>query len=122
MADKLGVILVQLPPDFGPERRSVTARFLRTLPRDLPLAVEFRDRGWLQPEVFELLRETGVALALSTGWWAQRIRKLDKEQVYAYFSNDYQGHSPASARRLQQPPGQRSVQPRELSSQRELFG
>ncbi len=44
------------------------------------------------------------------------------DRVYAFFNNDYQGHSPASARRLQQLLGQDPVPPRELSPQRELFG
>jgi len=53
--------------------------------------------------------------------WARRIPKLRVETVYAFFNNDYQGHSPASARRLQTLLGQSSVPPDELSPQRELF-
>lgn len=167
LEEKLGVVLIQLPPDFGLAGFQVTARFLHALPADLDFAIEFRDRGWLRPGTFRLLRETGTALALSTGpwldeatarslapeapgpmlylrWlgtpagrdpaslvtarsreleaWARTMATLDVEQVYAFFSNDYQGHSPASARRLQALLGQRTVPPHELSPQRELFG
>ena len=165
---KLGMILIQLPPDFGPARFEVTARFLHSLPADLPFAIEFRDREWLGHETLALLAETGTTLALSMGpwldeatarsrageapgrslylrWmgsprhrrdlaslvtsrdreveaWARRIRELDADTVFAFFNNDYQGHSPASARRLQSLLGQEPVPPRELSPQRELFG
>ena len=168
LGEKLGAILVQLPPDFGPAQRDVTARFLHSIPPDLPVAIEFRDRGWLGEETFELLAETQTALALSMGpwldestarslagavpgsllylrWmgsprhrrdlaalvterdreveaWARRIQELDVERVFAFFNNDYQGHSPASARRLQELLGHEPVPPRALSPQRELFG
>ncbi len=168
LGEKLGVILVQLPPDFGPAHRATTARFLQSLPRDVPRAVEFRDRGWLDAETFGLLAETDTALALSVGpwldeatarglageapgsmlyvrWlgtprhrrdlaalvterdreleaWARRLQDLEVKQVYAFFNNDYQGHSPASARRLQQLLGHEPVPPGELSPQGELFG
>ena len=168
LGEKLGAILVQLPPDFGPAHRDVTARFLHSLPADAPVAIEFRDRGWLETDTFELLAGTGTALALSMGpwldertarvlageapgsmlylrWmgsprhrrevaalvterdreveaWARRIHELDADRVFAFFNNDYQGHSPASARRLQELLGHDPVPPRELSPQRELFG
>lgn len=54
--------------------------------------------------------------------WASGIRSLDVDRVFAFFNNDYQGHSPASARRLQSLLGQRPVPPDDLPPQRELFG
>lgn len=54
--------------------------------------------------------------------WASLIGDLDVDEVYAFYNNDYQGHGPASARRLQRLLGQRTVSPRELSPQKELFG
>lgn len=167
LGGKLAAILIQLPPDFGPAGLDVTARFLQSLPDDLQFAIEFRDRAWLGPETMAMLRDTGAALALSTGpwldepaarslaedapgrflylrWlgsprhhdlaslmverdrevqeWARRIRALDADRVLAFFNNDYQGHAPTSARRLQSLLGQAPVPPEELSPQRELFG
>lgn len=58
---------LQLPPDFRPARFDVAARFLHSLPHDIQLAIEFRDRAWLVPETMVILRSTGTALALSTG-------------------------------------------------------
>jgi uncharacterized protein YecE (DUF72 family) len=53
--------------------------------------------------------------------WAALIRSAEVGEVYAFFNNDYQGHAPASARRLQTPLGQEPVRPAELSSQTDLF-
>ncbi|NIP81481.1 MAG: DUF72 domain-containing protein [Gemmatimonadetes bacterium] len=168
LGSKLGPILVQLPPDYGPRGLEVVADFLGALPEDLAFAIEFRDHRWFVPETLALLRERGTALALSVGpwldedtartlagdapgrllyvrWmgtprhrrdlaalmterdgelrsWAHRLDGLDVDEVYAFFNNDYQGHSPASARRLQSLLGQVPVAPAELSPQTELFG
>lgn len=69
---KLGPVLVQLGPDFGPAELPALAAFLPTLPRDLDFAVEFRQRGWINEGVLALLREYRVALALSDGRWIPR--------------------------------------------------
>lgn len=167
---RLGPILIQLPPAHGPARFDATADFLRALPTDLRFAIEFRDAAWLVAETRSMLRETGVALALSVGSWlgeedaraelermvadrtelvylrwlgapargrdaatvaaARRdeIRKwgaliggMTTGEVFAFFNNDYQGHSPASARSLQADLGQTPVPPTELSPQQDLF-
>jgi uncharacterized protein YecE (DUF72 family) len=54
--------------------------------------------------------------------WADLIPTLEVDEVFGYFNNDYQGHSPATARRLQSLLGQSPVDPGELSPQTELFG
>jgi uncharacterized protein YecE (DUF72 family) len=53
---KLSATLVQLPPSLKFDPASVRA-FYERLPDDLPVAVEFRERSWLAPESFELLKE-----------------------------------------------------------------
>ncbi len=169
LEEKLGVILVQLPPDFTPEQRPALNAFLKRLPPGLRFAVEFRHQGWLTPEVRELLRASGVAQALSDGpwiarepsmqaalrptadlayirWmgdrphlasyaetqidrtheleeWARVLEELSGQvrEVYGFFNNHYEGHSPASARRLLQRLGQPVVKPDELDPQLSLF-
>jgi uncharacterized protein YecE (DUF72 family) len=74
---KLGPILIQLGPEFGPARRPALERFLPRLPPDLSFAVEFRQRGWLEPWLLRLLRDHGVALALADGRWIPRGRMLE---------------------------------------------
>lgn len=61
LGDKLGPVLIQLPPSFGPAQRPALAEFLAGLPRDLCYAVELRQRGWFTPETAHFLREHGAA-------------------------------------------------------------
>ena len=55
--------------------------------------------------------------------WAREIlyRSGEKPITYAYFNNDYQGHSPESARRLQKLLGLEVVGVEMLKDQTELF-
>jgi uncharacterized protein YecE (DUF72 family) len=70
------------------------------------------------PRVADLVADRDAELTA----WAERIRELSFDQVYAFFNNDYQGHSPASARRLQALLGQELAEPPDPRSQLELFG
>jgi uncharacterized protein YecE (DUF72 family) len=76
LQDKLGPVLVQLGPDFGPAELPALASFLPRLPRDLQVAVEFRQRGWIYEGVLALLAEHNVALALSDARWIPRKQML----------------------------------------------
>lgn len=59
-AGKFAAALLQLPPSLPFEPTTVRA-FYETLPADLPVAVEFRERSWLAPESFALLKEFKLA-------------------------------------------------------------
>ncbi|MEM9365943.1 MAG: DUF72 domain-containing protein [Planctomycetota bacterium] len=45
-ADRLGPTFLQLGPSFGPDRLPVLTRFVASLPREFPWAVEVRHPGW----------------------------------------------------------------------------
>ena len=169
LGEKLGVILIQLPPDFTPQERSVLESFVRRLPSGFKFAVEFRYPDWLSEEVFGLLRSAGVGHGLSDGPWIDRERVMEAasqptadfayfrwlgdrphiadyaqvqvdrsveirawadvltelssqvREIYGFFNNHYEGHSPESARRLLRDLGQPVVHPDELNSQLSLF-
>lgn len=169
LGPKLGPVLVQLPPDFSPVELPALVAFLPRLPRDMRVAVEFRQRGWLQPGVLALLREHGVALALVDGPWIPRRWMLELAdrptadfhyvrwmgpnrdlvdhsrvqvdrtaelsrwgdalaaapgtvgEIFAYTSNYFAGHAPASARDVQMLLGLPTVHPGELGEQMSLF-
>ncbi len=72
LGGKLGPVLIQLGPDFGPAQRGALERFLPLLPQDLRFAIEFRRQGWLGPALQELLRSFRVALALADGPFVSR--------------------------------------------------
>jgi uncharacterized protein YecE (DUF72 family) len=72
LGPRLGPILIQCGPDFSPGDGKPFAEFLTHLPRDLRFAVEFRQPAWIRRRVLDLLREHGVALALSDGKWIPR--------------------------------------------------
>jgi uncharacterized protein YecE (DUF72 family) len=76
LGGKLGPILIQLGPDFGPTELPAVAQFLPKLPRDIRFAIEFRQRGWIHDGVLALLAEHNVALTLSEGRWIPRRQML----------------------------------------------
>jgi len=73
---RLGPILVQLGPDFAPAELPALVEFLPLVPRDVPTAIEFRQRGWITDGVLALLAEHGVALALTDARWIPRKQML----------------------------------------------
>jgi uncharacterized protein YecE (DUF72 family) len=64
LEDRLGPLLLQLPPDFTVEGMGVLEDFLRELHEGPRYAVEVRHRSWLGSDLPELLRECGAALTL----------------------------------------------------------
>lgn len=81
LGPKLGPILLQMGPDFGPEEFPALEQFVPTLPSDLRFAIELRDRRWTRanvlPSVLELLTAHGMALALSDARWIRRETMIE---------------------------------------------
>jgi uncharacterized protein YecE (DUF72 family) len=67
----------------------------------------------------EVQRDMGAGLDR----WARAVERLSERvgRVYAYFSNFYEGHAPASANRLKRLLGQEWVGPEEIEDQPSLF-
>ena len=76
LGSRLGPILLQMGPDFGPDELPALEAFVPRLPRDLRFAIEVRQSRWMRPEILRhllsLLAEHGIALALSDGKWIPR--------------------------------------------------
>jgi uncharacterized protein YecE (DUF72 family) len=64
LGDRLGPLLIQLPPSFAVEGMGVLEDFLKGLPESFRYAVEVRHRSWLGSDLPEMLGEHGVALTL----------------------------------------------------------
>jgi uncharacterized protein YecE (DUF72 family) len=86
LGDKLGPILAQFAYvakradageyATGDSFRGRLAAFLDRWPRDRKLAVEVRNAGWVAPPLLDLLRERGIALALSAYYTMPAPEKL----------------------------------------------
>ena len=63
LGSKLGPMLLQFPPEFGPRHVPNLREFLPILPRGKRFAVEVRNKALLGDDLYSLLRENGVALA-----------------------------------------------------------
>jgi uncharacterized protein YecE (DUF72 family) len=72
LGPKLGPILMQLGPDFAPSELPALAGFLPIIPRDVRVAVEFRQRGWIHDGIIALLAEHNVAVAFVDARWIPR--------------------------------------------------
>jgi uncharacterized protein YecE (DUF72 family) len=64
LGDRLGPLLLQLPPSFDVEGMGVLEEFLTDLPEGLRYAVEVRHRSWLHSDLPDMLGERGAALTL----------------------------------------------------------
>jgi uncharacterized protein YecE (DUF72 family) len=64
LGDRLGPLLLQLPPSFTVEGMGVLEDFLEGLPEGFRYAVEVRHRSWLGSDLPQMLGEHGVALTL----------------------------------------------------------
>lgn len=66
----LGRSFLQLPPGFSPTQAGRLATFLRALPTDVPVAIEFRHPGWFRDghliaAGFDVLAEAGAAAVIT---------------------------------------------------------
>jgi uncharacterized protein YecE (DUF72 family) len=82
LGDRLGPLLLQLPPSFSVEGMGVLEDFLSTLPQGPRYAVEVRHRSWLGSDLPELLREHGVALTLIDYPRMPRMEEATTDFVY----------------------------------------
>ena len=64
LGDRLGPLLLQLPPSYTVEGMGALERFLEELPEGFRYAIEVRHRSWVGSDLPALLREHGAALAL----------------------------------------------------------
>lgn len=78
---KLGVLLVQLPPQLECDHPRL-AYFLEKLPRWLRVAVEFRHPSWHRDEVFDLLQTYGTAYCIMSGAGLPCVLRLTAPFAY----------------------------------------
>jgi uncharacterized protein YecE (DUF72 family) len=117
LGDKLGALLIQLPPNFRRDEERLAA-FLGLLPPGIRAALEVRNPSWRDPAVYALLEKHGVALVASqtdeepdpqlirtAAWgylrlrkssyepgeltaWSQRIARQGWEEAFVFFKHE----------------------------------
>ena len=80
--EKLGAIVIQLPPSFKRDSEADLLAFLDQLPTDLSFATEFRHASWQDPAVLESLRARGVAWCMNDWRDLSSIRQATAEFAY----------------------------------------
>src|ERR1019366_8525434 len=63
-AKRLGPLLFQLPPNFKADQ-AVLSEFLKSLPRSVRAAFEFRHESWFSDATWNTLREPNIALCVA---------------------------------------------------------
>jgi uncharacterized protein YecE (DUF72 family) len=81
LGDRLGVLLVQLPPGFSVDHPRL-AYFLTCLPSKLKVAIEFRNPTWHNDATFALLEEHGAAYCVMSGAGLPCILRATARFVY----------------------------------------
>ena len=147
----LGEFLSLLPPDMRfsvefRERGWFDERVLEVFARYTHVALALVEGTWVERErVFQLVEELPPAAFAYVRWMGERnLTRFDRvvrpqeenlrawgrtvqrqmergAQVFAYFSNFYEGHAPASANKLKRLLSQATVRPEDLEDQPSLF-
>jgi uncharacterized protein YecE (DUF72 family) len=88
LGDRLGPLLLQLPPSFTVEGMGVLEDFLNALPGDVRYAVEVRHKSWLGSDLAAMLRERGAALTLIDYPRMPRMEEATAAFVYIRWLGD----------------------------------
>lgn len=85
-ANKLGALLIQLPPSFTVKEFHNTENFLDRLPRGYDYAVEFRNPSWNTEGPWELLRQYNIAAVMTDSPEPDNLQFLSESIVTANHS------------------------------------
>jgi uncharacterized protein YecE (DUF72 family) len=85
-ANKLGALLIQLPPSFTVKEFQNTEQFLDRLPRGYDYAIEFRNPSWNTEGPWELLKHYNIAAVMTDFPKPDRLQFLSEPIVTANHS------------------------------------
>ena len=92
---KLGPLLLQFPPNFGPAQVNRLQDFLRTLPQEHRYAVEIRNKELLNDELYSLLALNKVALVLVDHPSLPMLETITADFTYIRWEGDRKKINPA---------------------------
>ena len=83
LGDKLGPLIVQLPPSFKYEKGMPVLRdFVSELKSGFRRAIEFRHKSWFRDDVYKLLESKNVSFCWSITQYVETPHKLTSDFVY----------------------------------------
>ena len=89
LKEKLGPLCVQLPPSLKYEKdREALRDFVLRFDKRYPHAIEFRHRSWFRPDVYALLRDSGVCMVWATTQYLDTPPEVTADYVYLRMIGD----------------------------------
>src|SRR5512139_3510765 len=86
LGEKLGPLLLQMPPAFSASQMEDLTKFLQALPSGFRYVLEVRHRTWLSkemmPKLLALLQQQGVALCLVQHAWMPKLDEATAPFTY----------------------------------------
>jgi uncharacterized protein YecE (DUF72 family) len=82
LGDKLGVLLLQFPPNFGIEHQPDLEAYLEKLPKEIRFAVEVRNKSFLNQTFYSVLETNRVALVWADNLLMSGISKITANFLY----------------------------------------
>jgi len=82
-ANKLGAVLIQLPPSFTVKEFQNTEEFLDRLPNGYDYAIEFRNPSWNTEGPWEMLKHYGIAAVMTDSPEQDNLQFLSQAIVTA---------------------------------------
>jgi uncharacterized protein YecE (DUF72 family) len=90
LGDRFGPLLVQLPPSFARDDDALDG-FLRLVPPDVHVALEFRHPSWEQASVVDRVRAAGAAWVLADRPHARVASTVTSDWSYVRFHQGAEG-------------------------------
>ncbi len=88
LKEKLGALLLQFPSNFSLQHLPLLRDYLKTLPKERRYAVEVRNKALLNPELYIVLREYGVALSWVESASMPLVDETTSDFIYVRWEGD----------------------------------
>lgn len=88
LKDRLGMILVQMPPSLKFRNKRVIIEFLQSLPSEFKFAIEFRNISWFNEDIYSLLERYNVTIAWSDTPFVDRNYAMTDRNIYLRLVGD----------------------------------